>query len=137
MQKTIRTTSGILYAVLIGSFGALHVSWVFGGSLLLSEQRGGPWKNSLPVDIELLAWSGIALMFLAAVLALGRVGLVWRRIPQWFYGLSCWVMTACMFLGVAINFAGHSSRQRLLWGPFWLVLFLLVLAIALPARENR
>jgi hypothetical protein len=136
MKNNIRNTSALIYAVLISLFGILHVSWVFGGSLFLSKQRGGPWKNSLPVNIELLTWIGISLMFLAAILALGRVKLIWKRIPQWFYAISCWVITTCMFLGAIINFIGPSFRAHFVWGPFWFILFILMLTIALPEKKN-
>jgi hypothetical protein len=136
MRNNIRKISAVLYAILISLFGILHVSWAFGGSLLLSEQRGGPWKYSLPMNIELLTWIGISLMLLAALLALGRVKMIGKRIPEWFYALSCWCITACMLLGAIINILGHSFRTRFVWGPFWLVLFVSALIIALPEKKK-
>ncbi len=76
------------------------------------------------------------MMVLAALIALGRVGMIWRKIPQWFYAVSCWVMTACMFLGAMKNAPAEAFWNRYVFLPIWITLFILTLVLAWPMKKR-
>jgi hypothetical protein len=138
MRNNIRKASAIIFTILIGMAAILHAYWAFGGSWFLNETSGGKYEpgTSLPLSVRMGTCSLSILMILAALLALGRVKLIWQKIQQWFYALSCWIMTVCMFLGALKTFPALSFWNRFGFVHIWIILFILTLIIALPEKKN-
>jgi cell shape-determining protein MreD len=71
-----------------------------------------------------------------ALPVLGRVKIIWPKVSQRVYAIACWTITVCMFLGALLNFAIPRFWDRFVFGPIFLILFLLSIIISLPEKEN-
>ena len=138
MRNNIQKASAIIFTILISLAAILHAYWALGGSWYLNETSGGKYEPgaSLPLSARIGTWGLTILMILAALLVLGRVKLIWQKIPQWFYAISCWIITVCMFLGVLKTFPASYFWNRFGFGHIWIILFILTLIIALPEKKN-
>jgi hypothetical protein len=137
MQPVNRRASAYAFSTLILLAAILHAYWALGGTWFLHQASGGTLAAGAPLSatVRLITWTFVAAMVAAALLTLGRVGIIWRSIPPRFFGVSVWVMTVCMLLGAALNFSIPRFWDRFVFGPIFLVLFLLTLVIALPDRR--
>jgi hypothetical protein len=138
MRNNLRKASAFIFMILIGLAAILHAYWALGGFWFLNVPSGGKYEpgTSLPLNVRLGTGGLTLLMILSALLALGRVRLIWQKIPQWFYALSCWIMAVCMFLGTLKTFSASSFWNRFGFVHIWIILFILTLIIALPEKKN-
>ena len=126
MSNTIRKLSAFIFTGLIGLAAILHAYWALGGSWFLNETSGGKYEpgTSLPLNVRLGTLGLTILMILAALLVLGRIKLIWQKIPQWFYALGCWILTVCMFLGILKTFPASCFWSCFGFVHIWIVLFI-------------
>jgi hypothetical protein len=138
MRNNIRKASAIIFTILIGLAAILHAYWALGGCWFLSETIGGKYEPGTSLSLHArIGTCGLSiLMIMAALLTLGRVKLIWQKIQQWFYALSCWIMAVCMFLGVLKTFPASGFWNRFGFVHIWIILFILTLIIALPEKKN-
>ncbi|MCP4896313.1 MAG: DUF3995 domain-containing protein [bacterium] len=138
MEFTARHKSAFGYTLIIGVAALLHAYWALGGTWFIHQASGGGRDPGVALSdsAQMGTWGLVAAMVFSAILALGRVKLVLRWVPQWFYALSCSVMAVCMLLGSALNLSvSDTVWERWVFGPLFLLLFLLVFVIALPERR--
>jgi hypothetical protein len=137
MKTSIRKASAYIFSILMICAAILHAYWAIGGSWFVHEASGGAIEPGAPLSLELrlMTWAMIALMIIAALLAMGRVNIIRVKIPQWLFSVSCWVMTVCMFLGAVLNFSISRFWDRFVFGPIFLLLFVLIFIVALPERR--
>ena len=136
MKSDIKTASALSFAAIILLAALLHMYWALGGSWFLFEASGGAIEpgSTLGSTTRLATWGLIVGMVAAAFLVLGRVKLLGKKVPQWFYGLSCWVMAVCMLFGAILNFSIDRVWDRFVFGPIFLLLFLLLVTVAVPDK---
>ena len=138
MRREKKRPAAFLFAVILIGGAALHAYWALGGTRFLSTAAGleaGTEFQMTPLIIA-VTWLFVAGMLLAVVLALGRVGLIGRRIPQKIYAIGLWGVTICAAGGALMNFLTPRAWDRFLFGPIFLLLFVLSLILALPQEEE-
>lgn len=138
MNNNIRKISAYIFTILILLAAILHAYWALGGSWFLYEASGGEIEPnaSLPYTMRLITWALIVVMIAGVLLVLGRVKVIWPKVSQKVYALSCWIITVCMFLGALLNFSIPRFWDRFVFGPIFLILFILCVIIALPEKNN-
>jgi hypothetical protein len=139
MPIKIRQYSAVIFAILMVAAALLHVYWALGGTCFLAQASGGfktPYAagQSLPPDVRLSTWGLVFAMLSAMLLVLGRAGFLLRRIPQWLYSLGCWGVTIVMLFGSINGFITPQFWNRYVFGPIFLLLFVLSLIVALPGK---
>jgi hypothetical protein len=132
--------SGLLAAAILGAIGALHVYWAAGG------KSGGvaiPERNGVPTFTPSKAGTlGVALLlFTAAALVLGRLGLWGVALPSWMFRVGVWGVLV-VFVARAVGdfrLVGLFKRVRnsrfahwdtILFTPLCLLIALLLLVVA-------
>lgn len=136
MDLDIQKLSAYFFALLVSLAALLHLYWVLGGTWFLYEASGGaiePGATFSPL-LKLIGWAMIAGLLLAAVLALGRAGIILQNWPQWIFLVSSWGMAALMLLGAVFNFIIPRFLDRFVFGPIFLLLAILLIIIALPGK---
>jgi hypothetical protein len=101
--------SGLLAAAILAVIGVLHVYWAAGG------KSGGvaiPERNGVPAFTPTKAVTlGVALLlFTAAALVLGRLGLWGGALPSWMFRVGVW--------GVLVVFIARAVGDFRLVGLF-------------------
>jgi hypothetical protein len=90
---------------------------------------GGRWKGRLPPKIRLIPIASLALLVFFCMVILARVELA---LPA-LYELSrpfTWFVVFYNALGVMANAITPSKRERALWPPIVLLMFVLSLVVA-------
>ena len=67
---------------------------------------------------------------LAALTVLGRPGFGASPLPARFTSWGMWLLVGVLADGALMNFASPSACERLMWGPFTLILAVLCLLVA-------
>ena len=134
MSPHTRRVCAYAFASMMVCAALLHAYWALGGAWFLHEASGGEIEPGAPLSfgMRIATWGLVAAMGLASLLALGRVELIARKIPQWFYALSCWVTAVCMFLGALLNFSIPRPWDRFVFAPIFVLLGVLISIVAWP-----
>jgi hypothetical protein len=138
MKTNIRKASAYTFTILILLVVILHAYWALGGSWFLHEASGGEIASnaSLPYTMRLVTWALIMTMVVGVLLVLGRAKIIWPKVSPKLYAIPCWTITVCMFLGALLNFAIPRFWDRFVFGPIFLILFILCIIIALPGKGS-
>jgi hypothetical protein len=97
---------------------------------------GGAFPGTLPLRMRVAAVGSAVLLAAFGAVVAARAGLAlprWRRAA----GRLIWVVVAYAVVGVVLNAATPSARERMLWLPVALVLAACALAVARGAAESR
>lgn len=120
------TTSARIAAVLFVAVAAFQVLVALGAPWGAFTQGGGT-EGTLPtVGRGIAAVSAVIVLVMAASI-LARAGLgPLRRAPHMVITALAWLTTIYSALSVLANLATPSMRERVVWAPVCIVLFLLV-----------
>ena len=100
--------------------------------------QGGGTAGTLSVRGRVLAVVSAALLTAMAFTILARAGQgPMVRVPRGLITVLAWLTTVYLGLGVALNLATPSVRERALWAPVTAVLFALALVVVLTTRSSK
>jgi hypothetical protein len=138
-----RTCAGLSAAITVGLAG-LHGYWAVGGTWGATTQSDGTLnlEESLPLGSRAATWGLVILMLVAALLVLGRSGLVRLGLPRWVMVAGCAFVAlfAVVMLGASVGqVAGPHPGTGFLFVGVALVLFVSTLVVTLPrgARAKK
>lgn len=97
---------------------------------------GGAFPGQLPLRMRAAAAGSIILLSAFAAIVAARAGLAlprWRRASE----RLVWVVVAYTVVGVVLNAATPSARERMLWLPVALVLAWCAITVARARPETR
>ena len=93
---------------------------------------GGKFPGVFPPPMRIAALVQIALLAAIAGVVLTRAGVAltaWRPAASWL----AWVVVGLMAVGVVLNLITQSRKERMIWAPVAIVLFLASLRVALAS----
>lgn len=124
-------------ACLLGLVAVFQVALVLGAPWGEYTQ-GGVNPGSLPTGGRVLAAASAVLLLVmaAAVLARVRIGPL-RSAPRRLVAVLAWFTAVYGVLGVLLNLATPSARERLVWAPVTAVIAVLVLVAVIGSRPGR
>ena len=97
---------------------------------------GGAYPGRLPLPMRAVAVASAVLLTSFGAVVAARAGLAlprWRPAARWLI----WVVVAYMLVGVALNAATPSPRERALWLPVTALLAVCALVVARAAPRAR
>ncbi|MCW2534874.1 MAG: conserved rane protein of unknown function [Modestobacter sp.] len=115
-------------AALLGCLAVFQLLLVAGAPL--GRFAWGGQNVVLPTSLRIGSAVSIALYGLFALLILQTAGAV-TVLPRGLVGVAIWVLTAYFAVGVAMNAASRSRRERLVMTPVVLALAVACLVLAL------
>ena len=89
---------------------------------------GGKFPGRFPPPMRIAALVQVALLAAFAGVVLARAGVA---LPDWRAGWLAWIVVGLMALGVMLNLITRSPRERMIWAPVAILLFLASLRVAL------
>ena len=89
----------------------------------------------LPMALRIASAVAVGVWALAALIVLGRAGFQLLPLPPAFLRRGTWTLVGVSVLAALVNLASPSGWERFGWGPVALVLAVLCLAVARPARR--
>ncbi len=120
------TTSARIAAALFVVVAAFQVLVALGAPWGAFTQGGGT-EGSLPAVGRGIAVVSAVIVLVMAGSILARAGLgPFRRLPHMVITALAWLTTIYSALAVLTNIATPSMRERVVWAPVCIVLFLLV-----------
>lgn len=129
--------AAIAAACLLGLVALFQVLLVLGAPWGDFTQ-GGATSGALGTGGRLVAALSAVLLLLMAGAVLGRAGMgPLRAAPPWLVSGLAWFTAAYSAIGIVLNLASRSEKERLLWTPVTAVLFVLVLFVLLRTRKPR
>ncbi len=118
---------------MVAAAGFLLIA-VFQLALALGAPLGrAAWGGAnavLPVRLRRASAVAVVVWLLAAVVILGRAGLVAVPLPREALTLGAWALVVVSVLGAIVNVASSSPWERFGWGPLAAVLALLSWVVA-------
>ena len=109
---------GILAAGVLLGLAALHAYWAAGGEwgtdVTVPKRDGAPLFTPGPAGSVLVA----ALLFAAALVLLGRLGIWGRRLPRWPFVAGTWTLVAVFGARVVGDFRWFGLFKRMTGTPF-------------------
>jgi hypothetical protein len=121
-------TAAVLFCLLALLVGAFQFALVVGapwGEFTL----GGRWKGSLPAHVRGLSLLSLLLLAVFAAVVVARAGLAFTEFLPHATKLA-WCVVAYCAVGVAANAATPSRRERAVWLPVVLCMFVLSILVA-------
>jgi hypothetical protein len=104
---------------------ALTLGAPFGAAAL-----GGANPGQLPDALRIVTALQTVVWLFAALLVLARAGFALLPLPEAVSRAGTWVLVGLLGLGTLMNFASPGPWERLGWGPFTLVMFILCIVLA-------
>jgi len=109
---------GTLAAVVLLGLGALHCYWVLGGrwatAVTIPKRGSQPLFTPGPAATLLVA----LLLYAAALVLLGRLGLWGRGLPQWLFVAGTWTLVGVFGARVVGDFRWFGLFKRVTGTPF-------------------
>ena len=83
---------------------------------------GGYVKGVLPLKLRISAFVSAVILSFIGYVGLEKAGLInlWLKLPSYFI----WFVVCFMFLGIILNSITKSKKERALWLPIIIILFL-------------
>jgi hypothetical protein len=131
----LRRPAAIILAIAMLASAMLHLYWVMGGTWFLATALNMEVEQ-LPDNLVALTWILALGMVAAALIAVCRARLIKTRLPQWLFAAALWVFAFLMFAGAVFNALIPRFWDRWVFAPIFLLLAILSLIVALPAREE-
>ncbi len=129
--------AAVAAACLLGVVVLFQVALVFGAPWGAYTQ-GGSVHGPLPASGRAVAALSAGLLMLMAGAVLARVGLgPMRSAPRRLVTVLAWFTAAYSVVGVLLNLATPSAKERLLWAPVTGLLAVLVLVAVIGTRGPR
>jgi len=122
------SAAAILFALICLTVCAFQLALIFGapwGELTL----GGKWRGALPPRVRALPAASLGLLLAIAAVILARAGVV-RLSVGISIPLLAWLVVGYCLLGVIVNAATPSPRERALWLPVLLCMLTLSAVVA-------
>lgn len=97
---------------------------------------GGAFPGSFPLGLRIAAVLQAGLLALVAAVVCSRAGLVlpsWQRAARFL----TWLIVVLLAVSVALNLITPSTRERMIWAPVALTLFLTALRVAANRSELK
>lgn len=123
-----------VFVVLIAGLSAFQLALAAGvpwGEFAM----GGAFPGAFPPALRIAAATQVGVLALVAAVILSRAGLVlptWRRPSRYL----TWAIVVLLAIGVVLNLITPSSRERMIWAPVAIALFLTALRVAVGARHR-
>ncbi len=154
MQTRIRLV-GLIAASMLAATGCLHAVWATGRPWPARSKEQfaatvlGPLGQDGALPSASATWTVAALLWLASLTLLGRLGLWGRWLPRWMFRWGAWTLTAVLmvravggFIASAFSLSVKATPfgrwNALLYSPLCLVLSLLCgLVASTPEAEAR
>lgn len=100
---------------------------------------GAPWGRAawggryerLPTNLRISSAVAVVVWLAAALIVLDRAGLPLLDVPDVVSFSGTWALVPLLVIGALVNFASSSPYERFGWGPFALVVAVLVFFVAL------
>ncbi|MBI3769753.1 MAG: DUF3995 domain-containing protein [Deltaproteobacteria bacterium] len=112
-----RVVGTLAAAVLVG-LGALHCYWAAGGrwatDVTIPKHDGAPLFTPAPVATLLVA----VLLYAAALVLLGRLGIWGRWLPRWLFVVGTWTLVVVFGGRVVGDFQWFGLFKRVTGTPF-------------------
>lgn len=109
---------GILAAAVLLGLAALHAYWAAGGQwgtdVTIPKRNGAPLFTPGPAGTSLIA----VLLFAAALVLLGRVGIWGQSLPRWPFVAGTWTLVAVFAGRVVGDFQWFGLFKRMTETPF-------------------
>jgi hypothetical protein len=105
----------------------------FEGALALGAPLGrAAWGGSyvqLPTELRIASAVAVGIWLFAALLVLHRAGMRVLPLPPTVVHWGVWILVGLLSLGALMNFASPSVWERVIWGPFGLIVVALCIII--------
>lgn len=91
---------------------------------------GGAFPGTFPPTLRLAAAVQAGILALVAMVILSRAGLalpLWRRFSRYL----AWVIVVLLAIGVVLNLITPSVRERMIWAPVVIIMFVTALRVAM------
>ena len=128
-NRRVRPRVAVVLAVgslIVATFqAALTLGAPFGAAAL-----GGANPGQLPDALRMVTALQTVVWLFAALLVLARAGFALLPLPEAVSRAGTWVLVGLLGVGTVMNFASPSPWERLGWGPFTLVMFILGIVLA-------
>jgi len=125
----IHRVAALIYAVM--SIGVIAFQLALAAGAPWGDYAmGGAYPGQFPPALRVGAVIQAAILGLWALVVLARAGIVlptWMRTSRWLV----WVVVAFSGLSLVLNTITPSARERAIWAPVALILFLTSLVVAI------
>jgi hypothetical protein len=128
-------TLSIIAAVGFGVIAAFQLAIALGAPFGRASW-GGTHVAELPIELRIASGVAVGVYVLAAHVVLARAGVVHSPLSAEALRRGTWVIVGLSAVGSLMNFASPSDWERLLWGPFALVLTVLCFLVARSGPER-
>jgi hypothetical protein len=121
--RPLQRRAAIAAAIGFGALATFQAALALGAPLGRAAWGGG--AAELPVGLRVASGFAVGVWLFASALVLRRAGLRSAPLPQTVARWGAWILVGLLALAAVMNFASSSMWERVIWGPFSVVMLLL------------